>query len=132
MVRKNRDCSKKYFYKPSLTSQQFKREVDINHIVKRFKTTHGVDLSTVHGTLGGMYGDFSDVPDYRTAIERVRNGEEVFLQLPAELRARFGNDAASFLDFCSNPSNLPRLRELGLAKPEVLSEASVSPEKEAS
>lgn len=119
-MRKNRDCSKKCFEKPSLTQQQFKYDVDINNIIKRFKNVHGIDyLKSVHGFIGGgQFGDFSDVPDYRTAIERVRQGEHVFMQLPAQLRNEFGNDAASFLDFCSNPSNLPRLRELGLAKPE--------------
>lgn len=107
-----------FFDEPSLTRQEFKNECDINMIMKKFRKIHGVEfLKKYNGVVGGQFGDFSDVPDYRTARDQVMRMEEVFMALPAKVRSRFNNDPAELLDFVDNPANLEEARALGLAKP---------------
>lgn len=108
------------FNTPSRTKQCFKEECDMNNIIKRFKKTVGTDfLDRYQGYVGGQFGDFTDVSDYRSAIDQINRADEVFMALPAVLRAKFDNDAASFLDFCQNPNNRDELRAMGLLNPEV-------------
>lgn len=66
-----------------------------------------------------QYGDFTNVGDYRSALEAVQRANENFMQLPAELRARWDNDPQKFLEYAHNPENLPEMRKFGLAKPET-------------
>lgn len=109
-----------FFDEPSRTKQEFKQECDLNHIMKRFKKVMGVDfLNRYSGVVGGQFGDFSNVPDFRTARDQVKRMEEVFMALPAKVRSRFNNDPAELLDFVDDPMNLEEARSLGLAKPEV-------------
>lgn len=106
----------KIFELPSRTKQSFKDECDINKIMKRFKKVMGAEyLNRFNGYTGGQFGDFSNVTDYRTAIEQVSQARGVFEALPAKVRARFQNDAAEFLDFCHNPANVDEMVSLGLA-----------------
>lgn len=104
---------------PTLTQQHFKDDVDINVLLERFKVTgvmpEGVRLPT--------YGDFTGVNDFRTAAEAVRRASEAFMDVPASIRARFGNDPQAFLQFCSDKENLPELRRMGLA-PAVLGDGA--------
>lgn len=116
----------KNFYEPSMTKQSFKAECDINLIMKRFKKTAGADfLSRYSGYVSGSFGDFSEVVDYRTALDQISRAKEVFGALPAKVRARFENDPAQFLDFVGNPANKDEMVALGLAvkaKPEATQE----------
>lgn len=105
----------------SLAQQHFKDETDINRIVKQFVATGMVNASTRQALDPQT---FYDVMDYQSALEAVRAADEVFMQLPAELRERFGNDASSFVDFALDPVNAAEIRALGLGKlpPEVVAE----------
>lgn len=106
----------KEFSLPSRTKQSHKDECDINLIMKRFKKVMNEDyLDKFNGFVGGSFGDFSNVVDYRSAIDQVRQAEAVFGALPSIVRKQFDNDPASFLDFCHDPRNLDELVKLGLA-----------------
>lgn len=116
---------------PSRTKQSFKDECDINKIMKRFKKVQGVEyLEQYRGYVGGNYGDFSQVVDYRSALDQVRRAQDVFGALPAAVRRRFGNDAAEFLDFVSNPANKDELVAMGLAEPKVQPKPVVAEQQE--
>lgn len=65
------------------------------------------------------YGDFVGVSDYQSALAVIESADESFYAMPADVRARFGNDPAQFVDFCSDPANLSEMRKLGLAVPET-------------
>lgn len=119
----------KFFTEGSRTKQSFKTECDMNMIMKRFKKTAGVDfLNRYQGYMSGQFGDFSEVVDYRTALDQIARADEVFMALPAKVRARFENDAAQFLDFVQNPSNTDELVQMGLANPvKVEQKDTVSP-----
>lgn len=118
----------KIFEKPSLTRQEFRKECDLALTIKRFaKTPEGrLALRNAQGYAGNaQFLDVTAIPDYRTALDTVNRSNASFLALPAIVRRRFDNDAAYFLDFCSDPKNLPELRQMGLAKPEVKAETPV-------
>lgn len=95
----------------SLAQQHQKEESDINTIVRRFGLT-GELPSNVRVP---QYGDFTACTDYQTAIHAVKAAEASFMEMPAHVRARFGNDAGAFVDFCSNMDNIDEMIKLGLA-----------------
>lgn len=99
---------------PSLAVQSEADECDINTIVRRFGLT-GVLPS---GVRAPTYGDFTGVSDYREALEAIEAADESFYSMPADVRSRFQNDPARFVDFCSDPANLDEARRLGLAPPD--------------
>lgn len=96
---------------PSLTVQSMAEDVDLNVIMRRFGVTGRMPENLVAPT----YGDFSEVFDFRSAQEAIINARHCFQSLPADVRARFGNDPQMFLEFCENRDNLEELRRMGLA-----------------
>lgn len=118
----------KFFTKGSRTKQSFKAECDVNLIMKKFKKKSGAEfLTRYQGYVGGTFGDFSEVVDYRTALEQVARADEVFMALPAKVRSKFSNDAAQFLDFVQNPANRDELVKMGLANSPKNEEKQASP-----
>lgn len=97
---------------PSRTIQSGKDEADINVIMQRFGVTGMVSSSIRVPT----YGDYDTVSDFQTAMNVLRQAEESFLELPSNVRDRFGNSPQAFLEFASNPENIDVLRKWGLAK----------------
>lgn len=95
------------------TQQQFKEESDINEIVRRFGLTGELpeDLRVP------QYGDFTEVRDFQTAMNAVRQAEESFMALPAEVRARFANDPQKLLEFMADDANRAEADKLGLLRP---------------
>lgn len=100
-------------FKPTKTQQHCKNEVDINTIVNRHLKT-GSPLPVMNGQL--QYGDFSDVKDYQSAQNAVIEAENLFMELPAELRKRFHHSAGEFLEFCSDENNRDEAIRLGLVE----------------
>lgn len=96
---------------PSRTIQSQAAEADINNIVRNF----GVTGQLPSAVRLPQYGDFDLVDDYRSAIEAIKRAESDFMALPSSIRSRFANDPQAFADFCLDQSNLPQLREWGLA-----------------
>lgn len=101
------------FKLPSMAKQSFKKECDINEIMKKF------EAGQVVGHVNRYRGRYEDLPagvDFQAALNIVADAREAFADLPSKIRTRFRNDAGYYLEFVSNPVNLPELRELGLAK----------------
>lgn len=96
---------------PSKAIQSQAEEADINNIVRAFGVTGQLPQSVRLPS----FGDFEGISDYREAVEAVRQAEESFLSIPSNIRNQFDNSPQAFLEFCSNPANLPQLREWGLA-----------------
>lgn len=101
---------------PSMTKQEFKKECDINNIIKQFSVTGMFSHVSAKARLG-TYEDLPDPLDFQESLELVNQARRQFMTLPAKLRDRFGQDPAQFLAFCSDPNNANELRELGLANP---------------
>lgn len=110
---------------PSLTQQHFAEECDINTIVKRFGLTKDAEL--LKGARMPVYGDFSGVHDYQTALNAVRQAAEDFMDLPAEVRARFGHDPQRLLEFVGDDRNHDEARKMGLTVSTVAQAGSLTP-----
>ncbi len=94
----------------SLAIQSAAEEADINTIVRRFGLT---------GQLPGQvavprFGDFTNVPDFQTAMNLIRETQNEFMRLPAEIRARFDNDPQRVIDFLEDDRNRDEAIKLGL------------------
>lgn len=98
------------------TKQSFKAECDINNIMARFQRTGVFDFVNKHGA---QYGDVTGV-DFQTAMDQVKHAKAMFGDLPASIRASFGNDPGAFLEFAQDPKNLPAMVEMGLATPRAV------------
>lgn len=97
----------------SLAQQQFKDECDINNILRQFNITGQLP----NAPLSPRYGDFTGISDYKTALDRVIAADEEFMNLPANIRARFDNDAANLIEFLNNEENRAEAEKLGLTEP---------------
>lgn len=97
-----------------LAIQSAKDDADINVIVKRFGVTGQLGVPNVEP----FYGDFSEVEDYQTAMNRVLEADRAFMQLSSDVRNKFRNDPARLIEFLADPENRDEARELGLLRPE--------------
>lgn len=102
---------------PSLTKQEFKKECDIDYILKQFIKT---GLMTHLSSRKPHYGDYIDVPEYQSAMNMVADANEAFASLPASIRKRFGNDPLEFLDFVQDKNNSDEVKKMGLGPTEKL------------
>lgn len=99
---------------PSMTQQQFADEVNLNVIMARFGVTdQDMPLPAIDPS---HYGDFTDVFEYRDALDRLRNAEAAFSALPADIRNRFQNDPTKLWEFVNDPKNDDEAIKLGLLK----------------
>lgn len=100
-----------------VTQQQFKEECDINEIVRRF----GLTGQLPDGIGMPQSGDFTGITDFQSAMEVVRRSQEAFMELPADIRARFANDPQRVLEFLADDSNRDEAIKLGIVSkpPEV-------------
>lgn len=107
------DPHKKYVFKTvgeSLTQQHFKEECDVINIIKKHDR-NGIIEHVQRGK--ARYGDFSEVADYREALDLVRDAQNEFMTIPSDIRKKFDNDPGKFYEFVSNPENKEELKEMG-------------------
>ncbi|UOF76684.1 scaffold protein [Microviridae sp.] len=90
--------------------QSAEEEANINTIVRRF----GISGKLPDQVAMPKSGDFSGVPDFHTAMNLVRQAQEEFVRIPADVRARFRNDPQEFMNFFENPDNYTEALKLGL------------------
>lgn len=95
---------------PDMAQQQFKDDADINIIVDRFTRTGEVPQFSARAS----FGDFLDYPSsFREALDQINEAQASFMDLPSDVRSRFDNDPAKFLDFVAHDDG-SGLKELGL------------------
>lgn len=109
----------------SLTQQHFAKEQDVRNIIKQYDRT-GLISNVQRGI--AQYGDFSEVNEYREAMDIVINANNTFAKLPSDVRQRFGNDAGAFMEFATNPQNADEMVRMGLAKAPKVEEVIESSE----
>ena len=107
----------------TLTVQADKDECDINTLVKRFGLTG--ELPT--NLRVPVNADFVAALDFKDAMNVIRESEVAFMEMPADVRARFNHDPGRFVDFASDPGNVAEMRKLGLAIPEAAPAAPAEP-----
>ena len=100
---------------PSRTKSEFAKECDINVIVRKSLKTGTLPS----GSRQPMYGDFSNSYSFQKQQTAIAQANSEFMELPSEIRAKFGNDVANLLDYLQDPENNEEAIELGLLpKPE--------------
>lgn len=105
-----------------MTRQEFADECDINVLMQRYEKS-GV-ISHINRA-PPEYLDLSDLPDLQEALAAVDAAQTAFMTLPASVRREFDNDPVQFAEFASNPKNLERMREWGLAPPARVPDAPI-------
>lgn len=95
----------------SRVKQAFAEESDVNAIMKKYLAT---GIVTHQNLSTPRYGDFSTVDDYLSAVNRVRDAQERFMTLPAEIRDYVDNDPAKLLELVFDPDRVEEARSLGL------------------
>ncbi len=97
-----------------IVEQSHKKEVDINQIVKK----HGMDIIQKTAMLQTMEYQMDDISgnDFHEAMIKVTKAQETFDTLPHELRKKFDNSPAKYLDFVQNPANAEEMVALGIAQ----------------
>lgn len=105
----------------NLAQQQFAEEVDINTIVKRFGLTGQLPTSLRVPEIG----DFDQVNDYHTALNMLIEADDAFMQMPADIRERFQNNAGNFVEFVSDEKNREQCKQWGLLRPETPRQAPI-------
>lgn len=107
-------------YDDGRTKQCFKDQCDIDKIMRRFDETGTIShLSKFEG----VYADFSDF-DFHEQSNMLARGEQIFEDLPAEIRREFAQSPAEFFKYVNDPANqkdlerkLPALAEPGQQLP---------------
>lgn len=97
----------------SRTKQSFTDECDINNILSRY-----VQTGQIHH-INERLAQFADVEniDFHQAQNLVVKANEMFAEIPAGIRQKFGHDPARFLEFALNPDNAPQMAAIGLIDP---------------
>lgn len=94
------------------TIQAHRDQCDINLILKKFQEA-GVKPEM---DVNQQFADVSNMGDFRVAMNRIVEGQRTFDALDPQVRARFGNDAASFFKFAEDPKNREEVIELRFGK----------------
>ncbi len=100
----------------SRTKQSFTKDANINNIMARYMKT-GVLGSGVVSSRVSAFADVSSGDSYRSVLDKVRNAEEAFMTLDADVRSKFRNNVSELLDFLADPANRDEAIELGLVEP---------------
>lgn len=98
----------------SMTKQSFADDCDINNIMRKYERTGVLDHV---GMTVPQYGEYMGSMSYQESLNAILYAQDQFSELPAELRARFGNDPAQLLAFVEDPANLEEGVKLGLFSP---------------
>lgn len=113
----------------SLTQQHFAEECDIKNIIKKHDRT-GLISHVARGV--AEYGDYSEINEYREALDLINDADAAFMGLPSAIRKKFNNNAGEFFEFATDPANVQAMADMGLAPspaPAVKDVPETAPEK---
>lgn len=112
--------------KPSLTSQEFKEECNINVLLKKYAVQAkflGIPLSEViPQPTADNFGDFTNVEEFQQSMNRVSEIKGLFDALPSDIRQQCGNDPANFLRMCQDDKNFKDFAARGIFNKEEVNE----------
>lgn len=102
-------------YKDGRTKQAFKDSCDINKILAKQAKTGTISHLAKHEA---FYGDFAAF-DFQEAMNRIAAGEQIFRELPSEIRREFHQSPQEFFQYVNDPANKDDLANKlpGLAQP---------------
>ena len=95
----------------SKTQQHHVELVKIQNIINKYDKT-GVLSHVAQGV--AHYGDYTKVNEYKQSLDFVNLANQSFMELPSNVREKFGNDAGQFFEFATDPKNKGAMEEMGL------------------
>lgn len=95
------------------TKPEFADDCDVNRIIDCFMKTGTIPNQ---GNFRVEYGDFSQVPDFTTAMNQLAEAGQSFDLLPAKVRDRFHNQPQNLLEFLAKVENQEEAYRMGLAE----------------
>lgn len=101
-----------YTGEDSLVQKDQQDMTDIKNILQKYGRTGMLPIMQDEE----LYGDFSNVPDFMEAQNIIIKAEQQFALLSSDVRKKFDNDPAKFLEFCGKEENKEEMIKLGLAK----------------
>lgn len=108
----NSDASALTCLDKSLAVQEMTDDCDINRIVETWVKTGIAPQSS----LEALSGDFSQVDDYRTMLDKINRAKREFMTLDADTRSYFKNDPANLISALDDPTQTSKLIEFGIKK----------------
>lgn len=102
------------FREPSLTVQSARDESMVQNILHRFVATGDLGYFGGGAPAKPFFGDFSETPDFQTAMTMQAQASEYFDGLPSNMRLQFGNDFRNFIKFIGDANNNEKAIEMGL------------------
>lgn len=100
---------------PSRTKQSDADRSNINVIMDKYLRTGAITHFNKHHP---QYGDATGT-DYHTAMTIVTEASQMFDELPSNIRNRFQNNPAAFLDFVQDEGNTAEMAQMGLTNSPV-------------
>ena len=105
--RRNKDGTNLY-----MTEQAHKDYCDINKIIDRFDRDGIIKhVSRFEGKFGDLTG-----ADFKTMMDQITGAQNLFDDLPVDIRNRFENSPAKLLSFMDDPNNRKEAIELGMIR----------------
>lgn len=105
----------------SKTIQEFKDDCDIKVLIKRMESGMSLSPDSVKRGLARApeYGDFSrfQAMDFAEMQNQINEARDNFMALPSDLRSRFGDDPARFIEWVNDSTNMQEAIKLGLVVP---------------
>jgi phage internal scaffolding protein len=117
--RKAYDKHKRYGFSTigeSLTEQSYAHDAKIQNIIKSYDSRGFFDTINRNPD---QYGDFTQVTDLHTAMNKIQDAKDNFMTLPSRIREKFQNDPRSFYEFASKEENFEELVDMGIATEKV-------------
>ncbi len=90
------------------TEQHHARACDINTIMAKYLKTGVMDHISKYQPI---YGDVSTA-DFQTSMNLVKSVETEFEELPAYVRAEFGQDVTEYLEAMQTPEGVQKLQDI--------------------
>lgn len=113
---------------PSLTDQSDKNMVDINNIMSNYSKT---GLLPQFKEKVAQYIDATQIPSYMEAQAQISKANQLFSQLPAEVRKLMMNDPSKLEEVIQNPEYTDILIKHGVLEKKEEAQASSQSEKQA-
>lgn len=98
-----------------LTEQSHSKSCDISYLVESYKR-RGLPFVITDD----VFKDFTELPDYQTALNTVREIDSLFMRFDAKIREEFGHDPSKLMSAIEDPGQRDRLIELGIFAPKPI------------
>jgi len=101
------------YTQPGLTQQHFRKEANINSIMRKYTKT-GILVDAGKPMRGAPQFGVFDQFDFLESQNKVVQAKQAFMALPARIRQRFANNPAQLLEFIGDEKNRAEAIAIGL------------------